>query len=265
MPSLNSACSNPHTNYHKLACNHMVLTSTTWPSADEPKSACASNCKRISSISSSTAGEEDAVNHLRPDSTTFVPFICPMCIEIALRRNYIKIWKEYRSAGFRPSHEVDVNVATWTHRSVHALVDAGLRVTQGTSGVFLFTCEDEYEHISFVPSVIEDTKGRWTFRGRKTRKTRRRSRSPDKSGDEVDGHPPFRGNFLRTERERKSYRDRSPLKNEALVFDELAERLNDAKVGLLVDGEVDALIEGLEDITAIVREKEGVGTPGTSV
>jgi len=255
----NFGCNNPKTNYHNLSCGHAILTSTDWPSADCPKSACASNCERKSSatlpatdIASAVSAAEGA--HSRP-TPTVVPFICPVCIERSVRRNYIKIWHEYRGANYVPAGPPDVNVKTWTYCAVRALEQVGMRVAQGTTGVYLFGSEHECNHINFVPSVVEVSRGPWSFEGRNTKRARRRSRSPDRFGDEGRDLSPVRYIQLGADRDQSKgsqtrYRDHSVAREgENFVMNELAGRLEDAKVGLVEDKDVDGLLVGIGAIS----------------
>jgi hypothetical protein len=243
----NFGCSNPGTNYHELNCGHAVLTSTDWPSDHCPKSACASNCKR-KSCPTSSAADITKGEHPRTEASTFAPFICPNCIEVALRRNYVKVWKQYYYAGYAPAHETEVNIGTWTYCAVRALEQVGLRVAQGTSGVYIFGYEHEYKAINFVPSLVEVTRGRWSFEGRTAKRVRRRSRSPERFVDEGRGSPPTHRDDANRDQVKgtmKRYHDRSASRAEEFEIDELVGRLEDARVGLSNDEDVDVLLAGI--------------------
>ena len=61
------------------------------------------------------------------------------------------------------------------------------------------------------------------------------TRSGDTDRDQVKGS-------------KKRYHDRGPSRAEDLAMDEISGRLEDAKVGLLVDPEVDGLLAGVDAI-----------------
>lgn len=215
------ACETSATHYHDLKCGHTVTTSTGWPSATEPKSSCASNCKRVQFSKHTKQG-------------TLIPFICPVCLETLIRRNFIKIWKEYRSAGYAPDPDPDVNVMVWVYSSVQQLAMFGLRVTQATSGIFLLGNEMTQPHIGFLPAIVNDTYGEWSFRSRQ--RMRSRSRSPGRSS----------GKNRESEIMKREYRDRTPLRIvKCAEVEELSERLSDAKVGLHEDDEINDLLNGV--------------------
>lgn len=173
-----SACGCTLTNYHILNCGHTVFTSTAWPSTFEEKSACASNCKTPT----------DRLDNERQEAQppAIMPFICPMCIELSIRRAYIKTWKEFRHFGFNPASDPDVNATIWTYASVYALRKRGLRVTQGTSGIFRLNLVFEKLSLDFVPSVVSAMHRQWSYGEQNERSGRGRSRSPAREDRKVE-------------------------------------------------------------------------------
>jgi hypothetical protein len=239
-------CANPMTNYHNLDCGHAILTSIDWPSDACPKSACASNCApKGSSASSATEHAAYAThNQHRRAPATPAPFICPTCVEIALNRAYIKVWTQYRYEGFLPAGEPAVNVGIWTYCAIRALQNAGLRRAQGTTGIFLFSYEHEYTKFSFVPSIVKGACAKWSFEGRKTNRGRRRSRSPEQFGDEGRALSPVTAN------QRHRHRGRGSSRDDDDALDELADRLEDVRVGLTEDRDIDGLLAGIDGMLA---------------
>lgn len=221
LQSLNiNACDDPRTHYHHLKCGHNVTTSTTFPSNNEQKSQCASNCKGSNGLQGSTIRA----------------FICPACIETLLRRNYTKIWKEYRANGFHPPSDPATNIGIWVCVSVRYLARFGMRIMQGTTGLFLLGNENEYKTVEFVPDVVKRMYGMWDFRERE-RRLRSRSRSPVRYGR----------NMEEDTRAMRKYRDRSPLrKRDNLVVQDLVEHFGNARIGMVRDAEVDGLLQGME-------------------
>ncbi|KAF9734846.1 hypothetical protein PMIN03_002460 [Paraphaeosphaeria minitans] len=239
------ACENQITNYHDLSCGHLVTTSTSFVTPLAPKAPCASNCCRTQPTTHST----------------LTPFLCPVCLETLIRRNYVKTYKEFIAAGRYPDPDPANNVKTWLCCSVRVVSRFGLRITQGTSGLFLLGDEEKFLHIKFLPSVVSATYGRWSFQLRQ--RQRSRSRSPQRASrtdrSSTMAHEDraiTRGRMLergRTRNEQRTssrhYRDRSPLRTMTRPdLDDLAERLGDARIGLLADGEVDDMLQRVSKI-----------------
>ncbi|KAJ4288431.1 hypothetical protein N0V90_011666 [Kalmusia sp. IMI 367209] len=149
-----------------------------------------------------------------------------------------RLGREYLRAGYAPDPDPAVNAEKWVICSIRELSKSGLRVTQGISGSFLLSRENDYVQINFIPSVVSNAYGRWNFRGRQ--RERSRSRSPERQA--WTNRAGSRGG-------KGEYRDRSPFgmaRNTEL--NELAERLGDAKVGLREDKDVDGLLEWVAKI-----------------
>jgi hypothetical protein len=132
-----------------------------------------------------------------------------------------------------------------------------MRAAQGTNGLYLFGYEREYNDIEFVPSVIEVLRSRWSFEGRKSKGARRRSRSPERFEEEGRVLSPDHYGQLGENRDhlRESdnrYHDRKASREEesCILIDELAARLEDAKVGLVEDDDVEGLLMGMRAISA---------------
>lgn len=240
------ACESQNTNYHDLKCGHLATPSTKFPTTNSPKAPCASNCCRTQPM---THG-------------TLTPFVCPMCLETLLRRNYIKTYKEFTAAGFCPDPDPTENVKKWLCSSIRLVSKFGPRIVQGTSGLFLLGDEDNFMHIKFMPSVVSDIYGHWSFEGR--RRKRDRSRSPGRYGRmsrttntrAQKDQSVSRGRVLERDQSRSQkmaspgfYRDRLPLRTTTTIdLDSLAERLSDTRIGLLEDGEVDNLLQRVAKI-----------------
>ncbi|KAF1980485.1 hypothetical protein BU23DRAFT_562822 [Bimuria novae-zelandiae CBS 107.79] len=117
--------------------------------------------------------------HIDPSKIIITLISPPQHIEVLIRRNYIKIWKEFMAAGYSPDPDPTINLKKWLICSIRQLSTVGLRVVQGTSGQFLFGDEEKYAHITFLPFVVNDLYSRWSFQGR--RRQRSRSESPVRS------------------------------------------------------------------------------------
>jgi len=221
------ACDAHEANYHTLVCGHTVLTSASWPCAGSPKSRCASNC----------------TPSLASRSGTLVPFTCSMCLETNIRRNYISVWKEYRSAGRYPDPDAHMNVSLWVYASVSWLKSLGLRVTQGTSGIFLLHHFFSNPHIDFVPSLVMKEFASWDFRSRSHFRGRSLSPVREKMIDSSRNRnrSNIRGDSYRNGRS-------APCENSSIAINELAEHFTDTSVGLRKDNEVDNLLREVEGL-----------------
>jgi hypothetical protein len=235
------ACETLTTHYHDLNCGHLVATSTGFPTPYDLKAPCASNCKR-----------SQPTTHI-----TLTPFVCPLCLETLLRRNYINTYKDFTAAGYIPDPDPARNVKKWLCCSIRLVSKYGLRIVQGTSGVFLLGDEEKFLHINFMPSVVGDIYGRWSFESRQ--RPRSRSRSPQRgtrinrvSSRVRNDRAISRGRVLErggSSSEVRTYRDHSPLHTmKSLELDGLIERLGDARIGLLDDEEVDDLLNRVSKI-----------------
>ncbi|KAF2442729.1 hypothetical protein P171DRAFT_445323 [Karstenula rhodostoma CBS 690.94] len=239
------ACETLTTNYHDLSCGHLVTTSTGFPTPYDLKAPCASNCCRSQPT---THG-------------TLTPFVCPVCLETLIRRNYVKTYKEFTAAGYYPDPDPAENVKKWLCCSIRLVSNFGPRIVQGMSGLFLLGDEEKFLHVNFMPSVVSDMYNRWSFESRQHQRSRSRSHQRDIRMDRVSSRvhkdrAVSRRTRLKRDRsssERRTlsrlHQDRSPLRATMRVdLDGLAERLGDTRIGLLEDGEVDDLLQRVSKI-----------------
>ncbi|KAF2874017.1 hypothetical protein BDV95DRAFT_471118, partial [Massariosphaeria phaeospora] len=132
-------CDNMFTHYHDLICGHTITTSITSPDIVHLlKAPCSSACVRYRYLKS-TGLDMSCFSNI-----SHVAFVCPACVEAYIRENYYAVDWQYRETGFVPSKYNETNIRVWTHRAVLRLVDSGLRMAQGTTGVFSIVMAEKY-------------------------------------------------------------------------------------------------------------------------
>jgi hypothetical protein len=165
-------CDTVTTHHHDLSCGHLVATSTGFPDPYNLEALCTSNRKR-----------SQPTTHI-----TLTPFVCPLCLEKVHLRNYIKTYKEFTAAGYVSDPDPARNVKKGLCCSIRLPSKFGLRIFQGTSGLFLDGDEEKFLPINFMPSVVSEMYGRWSFESRQRPRSRVRSqpRNSDNAACSVD-------------------------------------------------------------------------------
>jgi hypothetical protein len=245
-------CDDPFTHMHSLDCGHNVITSPLtglFTSATSPKELCSSNCYVAIYDTKPQLPlawlkiSEDMHEHL---------FVCPACVEDQIRAQYPKFLEQHRKNGGKLTDSEETNMQLWTYAAVLEAVERGGRMCEATLGLFRFKYVDAFRALAdrkMAVSLLDGiAMGQEQIVGQ----------CKEKKWEMHDGDDVVMGE----EKERELGLEKDASKNALLAvvekgdtvlqedvdmeMDDLAERLCDAKVGVVEnDLAVNDLMAGL--------------------
>jgi hypothetical protein len=161
-------------------------------------------------------------------NTSLEPFICLKCAEYCVRHDYDVLLIQHRQKGGRLANEKETNVHLWTYAAILEMVEDGGRMCEGTSG--RSTTTNVRAHQSLVVGRVADLARRTVteleeLRNWEIRCTNDLVGGQQEGNVEIDVDDASQMALLLAR-----YPKQCTVRSEE--FDELADRLGDAKVGV---------------------------------